>query len=682
MKEGIRGRKAPHHRRLTDHRRLTGLLSNVGMIIIFLGYFLPVVATAGSYTPSIPSDVAGLMIDGQPVPRSMFLQHKSGALYVPFSFIASIPGMKALRDFNDQACRLELGKHVVLLAPGISILMVDGSRVSLRTPPRVVDGELYLPLNPIARALKLHVSPFSTSDQQTRQAEFVRPPTVSVQAPTVSVRAPTESGGGRDDVDEDGTDYSDGADDDDEDGVYGDDEESGDSIFEFGDGDEDTTDYGFGSDDGDDTDYSFSFDDEDDQEASIRVNLFSEFGSQDYDTFRVINRSNRLMFNRFRCYNRGSLIVKSSLGSMANGFLRLDGVYTPVDFYLASFKSNEPVSAIFDQTTTRETNFKIKAVYIDTLARYFTLRIGKQFIKWGSGTFFNPIDVINYKRDPLRPIEEAEGNPFVHFIFPFDVNFSMELLGIVIPDEDGDRTETAGEMPFVPKLSVNMGNFSLFAFSKLQQGAGPVHGTELNCALPVGDYSDLTLFAQGLFKNQSSREEFIFDKQDQTYKPVPLTDSSYRAYLVGSRFQHTFTDLDWLEGMNFALEYYYDNENWSKNSYRNYLKFLEQEEHRFTEVFTAYNIFDRDRQFRNSHKYLFGNLTFRSLFQEDFQVGCSLVLNIDDSSYLMIPDISYTFANQNATTGLKGNFFRGNDDTEFGSYPLEYQIFYYTSFAY
>ncbi len=669
---------------MINNRRFTAFLSYVGMIVLFLGHFLPVAATAGSYTPSIPPDVAGLMIDGQPVPRSMFLQHKSGALYVPFSFIASIPGMKALRDFNDQACRLELGKHVVLLAPGISILMVDGSRVSLRTPPRVVEGELYLPLNPIARALKLHVSPFSTSDQETRQAEFVRPPTVSGQTQTVSGGERDEDGIGYSDGayygdSEDGTGYSDGADNDDEYGVYGDGEESGDSIFEFDDGDEDTTDYGLG---GDEEDYGFSFDDEDDQEASIRVNLYSEFGSQDYDTFRVINRSNRLMFNRFRCFNRGSLIVKSSLGSMANGFLRLDGVYTPVDFYLASFKSNESLSAIFDQTTTRETNFKIKAVYIDTLARYFTLRIGKQFIKWGSGTFFNPIDVINYKRDPLRPIEEAEGNPFVHFTFPFDVNFSMELLGIVIPDEDGNKTETAGEMPFVPKLSVNMGNFSLFAFSKFQQGAGPVHGTELNCAIPVGDYSDLTLFAQGLFKNQSSREEFIFDKQDQTYKPMPLTDSSYRAYLVGSRLQHTFTDIDWLEGMNFALEYYYDNENWSKNSFRNYLKFLEQEEHRFTEVFTAYNIFDLDRQFRNSHKYLFGNLTFRSLFQEDFQVGCSLVLNIDDSSYLMIPDISYTFANQNATTGLKGNFFRGSDDTEFGSYPLEYQIFYYTSFAY
>ncbi|MDP7422270.1 MAG: hypothetical protein QGH40_10325, partial [bacterium] len=210
-----------------------------------------------------------------------------------------------------------------------------------------------------------------------------------------------------------------------------------------------------------------------------------------------------------------------------------------------------------------------------------------------------------------------------------------------------------------------------------------IHGFDLNCVFPVGEYSDLTLYTQALLKPQTTdRVRFVYDSGADVYKPMPMDASSYRSWLGGLRFQHTFTELDWLEGLNFAVEYYYDNENWEKEDYQNYLKYLEQEETRFAEVFGTYNIFANENQFRNSTRYLFGNLTFQSIFKEDFRAGMSLVLNVDDSSYLMIPDISYSFSNNNATTGLKANIFRGDDDNEFGSLPLEHQVFYYLSYTY
>ena len=53
-----------------------------------------------------------------------------------------------------------------------------------------------------------------------------------------------------------------------------------------------------------------------------------------------------------------------------------------------------------------ESCLEIKDLYIDYLNDVFNLGIGRQYIKWGNATFFNPFDIINLDRDLLRPIDE------------------------------------------------------------------------------------------------------------------------------------------------------------------------------------------------------------------------------------------------------------------------------------
>ncbi len=632
----------------------------IGVLLVLLSVSVPVRSALLD-----DSAVSGLAIQGKKIPWSKLLQHKSGDLFVPFSSLADVSGLIVLQDYQGRVYRLKYKKHVVLLSPNVFAFNVDGTGVSLSNAPRIIEEELYIPIKPIARALGLKVSPYQELAAQVEDfpgsAVLDTPPIGKTGSATTDELITPKPSQGKEV------------------------EPAETPVFEempavaddpFG------AASGFGGDDDDEydsVDDDFGFEDE---EALVRVSLYSEMGSQDYDTEEVLNRNNRMMFNRFRFYNRGFLTIKSSFGETASGFLQLEGLYIPVDFYLNSFK-NGSTGLLSQDISTRESEVSIKALYIDQVTRYFTLRLGKQFLKWGSSTFFTPLDVINYEQDPLRPIEEAEGNPFIHLTFPFAANFSVELLGIVLPDDTNEKTESVGRMPIVPKISLSMGNVSLFAFSKLQQDNGPIHGFDLNCVFPVGEYSDLTLYTQALLKPQTTdRVRFVYDSGADVYKPMPMDASSYRSWLGGLRFQHTFTELDWLEGLNFAVEYYYDNENWEKEDYQNYLKYLEQEETRFAEVFGTYNIFANENQFRNSTRYLFGNLTFQSIFKEDFRAGMSLVLNVDDSSYLMIPDISYSFSNNNATTGLKANIFRGDDDNEFGSLPLEHQVFYYLSYTY
>lgn len=99
-----------------------------------------------------------LVFQGQPVPLDILLQDEAGTVYLPLSFLASVPGLQCERDARTTVAQIRFKERVLCLAPGIFAMMLDGDRIPLPAAPQLVEGALFLPLRPVARALGLTLS--------------------------------------------------------------------------------------------------------------------------------------------------------------------------------------------------------------------------------------------------------------------------------------------------------------------------------------------------------------------------------------------------------------------------------------------------------------------------------------------------------------------------------------------
>ncbi len=120
---------------------------------------------------------------------------------------------------------------------------------------------------------------------------------------------------------------------------------------------------------------------------------------------------------------------------------------------------------------TAEGQFLVKELYVDLMSDALNARAGKQYIKWGSGTFFTPTDVVNLRRDPLRPINEAEGSTFVQLTVPVSAALNFDLI-CPIRTAEGEPTR----VPVIPRISFSAGGLSGFAFTMLESGEQALYG--------------------------------------------------------------------------------------------------------------------------------------------------------------------------------------------------------------
>ena len=116
-------------------------------------------------------EAAGLLLQDRSVPLDILLKDEGGTVYVPFSFFSSLSGIRCAREEHSGVARLEYKRRVVIVAPGVHALMVNGKRLNLPAAPYEVDQELYVPLRPVARTLglKLQVLPEHESPEPARQ---------------------------------------------------------------------------------------------------------------------------------------------------------------------------------------------------------------------------------------------------------------------------------------------------------------------------------------------------------------------------------------------------------------------------------------------------------------------------------------------------------------------------------
>lgn len=398
--------------------------------------------------------------------------------------------------------------------------------------------------------------------------------------------------------------------------------------------------------------------------AEFRASIYSETAYASLDRSSPLTPDNSYDLDHFRLYNRGSLTAKDSFNEHIKGLITLEGLYIPEDI---------------DPVRRSLTQLKIKEVYADLRAPGLSARIGKQYLKWGGGTFFNPSsDILNHRRNPLRPLVEAEGNQFAHVTAPLSSELTAEL-AVVRSDEHGRGPKGFEDWAFVPKLSFSRGSLSGFLLAEMKSDAGPLYGTALDYVCSAGQFTDLDFFMESQLKTYTDRYEV--DPQRYGYSIEKKSGDSFFLFVGGARVQHSLPETGWLDGISFLFEFCFDTENWTRRDYKHYLDAL-QHSHDLQGGNLQQPAETLADSFHNSPHYVYSGVLLNSLFIQDFYVLNSAVANLEDGSFIWIPDMYYTFNNQNATVGVRSYCFFGRGSSEFGSAPLHYQAMAYLELSF
>jgi hypothetical protein len=393
----------------------------------------------------------------------------------------------------------------------------------------------------------------------------------------------------------------------------------------------------------------------------FKASIYSELAGASLNSNSALNPDNIYDLHTFRFYNRGTVTVKNTYNDYINSFITLESLYIPQDIFP-------------DRRGLRQ--LKVKELCVDLLERHFTARIGKQYLKWGGGTFFNPSsDILNHRRNPLRPLNEAEGNRFVHITAPVNNTLTAELI-VIQSDENGIGIKAIEDIAVLPKISFSHGNLSGFLLAEMQKHAGPLYGTALEYAYAAGEYTDLALFIESQLKTYTQQYRVV--QNAQGFEVKKINGDSFFLFVAGARLQHSFAEAGWLDGVSLLFEYNFDEENWNHNDYKNYINYLRELQYSNMQS----QVLSIGESFKNSRHYIYSGLLLHSFFIKDFYILNSAVVNLGDSSIAWIPDVYYMFANQNATVGMRSYIFSGNSHSEFGSSPLHYQIMGYLELSF
>ncbi|GEM_PF-7066048 len=387
----------------------------------------------------------------------------------------------------------------------------------------------------------------------------------------------------------------------------------------------------------------------------IRANVNTGFDVQSFNSNSGLYPQNLLqdagVTNQgFDCYVNADIILKSAIGEIGKGFL--DVRYT---YYPKTFITNVP-----------QQYFNIVEGYADVTTEDFLIRAGKHFMHWGDGAWFNPVDIVDLRKDPLSFTGYNQGKPGADVTVPIGDFSSISALTVV----DSMLTTNITDLPAIFQYFLSIDMFDGFVFVDFQQNYLPQYGGNIDYVLAVRNNISLKLYSQIICKENSYRE-FAAETNGIPYLEN-MTNSSYIACAAGGSLTFSFTETPLIDGIIIASEYYYDSENWSGGDYKNYLSYIGMlsNNNNLPGYIAA---LPEEESFRNSKQYIYSGITIQGLFDKDFSLACQGVLNIDDLSFVVYPWVSYQ-VNLDTSISLGAQMFYGSAGSEFGSLSQQYAL--------
>ena len=188
-------------------------------------------------------------------------------------------------------------------------------------------------------------------------------------------------------------------------------------------------------------------------------------------------------------------------------------------------------------------NFKIWELYTDFSTKDIAFfRFGKHTVKWGTGYFYSPADVINISRiDPQKPTEDREGPVSLrtHIVIP-KTQYNIWLY--LLPD-----TET-----FKPQYTAGAAKAE-FVFGDWELGVGGWYRYEkaprLITTLSGSIAGKVAVFAEGVFAWGS---DYTYYKNDAALTPYTVKNKPFFQATLGGSYSNADSHT------MLAFQYYYN----------------------------------------------------------------------------------------------------------------------------
>lgn len=386
----------------------------------------------------------------------------------------------------------------------------------------------------------------------------------------------------------------------------------------------------------------------------ITSEAYTELDSYSLNDDSHLNPSNMHGLNSLSSYVQDKISFRTNLSDEARVKLDLECRYDPIQL--------NPGETVQD--------FKLKELSLDIPGDFFSARIGKQYLTWGSAQVFNPVDIINYSNDSIFA-DELEGNYSMDLLFPFQSWFSVEVLSFI----PSSGVNSLGDLPLLGKLDFSAGSFSGFVFGYVKKSCLPQYGLDGIYSWAPSDGLNLSFYAEALYRGDSQVKYF----PSGGGAPQSRQDGFYGAMSAGSRADYKINSSKILGGLDLLVEYYYDMENWSKEELEQYWAYLDSLKASAANHATALDYYC---SYKNSPSYLYASLKLKDLVKKDLSLTTACLMNLSDYSLVLLPELSYSFNSDNTTVGLRGRWCCGSGESEYGNMDYKVMISFYlqTSF--
>lgn len=203
----------------------------------------------------------------------------------------------------------------------------------------------------------------------------------------------------------------------------------------------------------------------------------------------------------------------------------------------------------------QETALLIKEVFLDfNIANTAYFRVGKQVLKWGTGYFWNPTDLINIERRSFTNTTALRQGVFG---LRSDVVFSSNWHLYTFLDMNGIQAD-ATDAAFAVRSEFLVGSTEFAVSSWLKWGKLPVFGADLSMPL----FWSLNLTSEASFSwgdNQDQLDPVTFAVYQVRGQPVAKVD-------VG--LSRSFDALDVQDRVTVNVEFFYNSDGYSQNMFQ------------------------------------------------------------------------------------------------------------------
>lgn len=351
-------------------------------------------------------------------------------------------------------------------------------------------------------------------------------------------------------------------------------------------------------------------------------------------------------------FNKGSDFLLLSEINDDSIFLNNTLILYSISFIYPGIRGLLSLQNVLIDQSTPYLSFKILQAWIKVnLGNGWGISFGKKISNSMECYFKNPSDIINNKLK-FGDNNQLEGRDIFEILGVLNIfGLPLDLTIIILFPDDISKLE---KLPIYLAIGTIIYPFEIKFKSYLQKDYKP--------------------FFSGVFKFSLNNVNIYFDSLYYSINDIPITverqNKDYFKYLAGISFPIVFANSSIIKAINIIIEFYHRDDGLTYSEAENYYKFLEQLSNsnpsEYLEEISSFEFFDL---YKN---YIFFNINFNILFIKNIDITFYCILNLEDYSFFIKPEISFEIK-RFFNIIFSYFYFYGDKYSEAGQYPY-YQI--------